>query len=358
MADSSLSVGALILCMASFLRSATCNGDSQKHATLFVFGDSLFDAGNNNYIKCGIGNQANFWPYGETFFKYPTGRFCDGRVLPDFIAEYAKLPLIPPFLQPGLHQFTYGANFASGGAGALVETHPGTINLKMQLENFKKVEKSLRQKLGSSETTKILSRAVYLFSIGGNDYHDVETIRPYKEEYIALVIGNITMALKEIHRKGGRKFGFQNVAPMGCIPATMQRYNSSGCVKEPSAVGKLHNIGLSEALRRLENQLEGFKYSIFDYHTALSERTNYPSKYGFKEGKTACCGSGPHRAVNSCGGKRGVKQYHLCSNTSEYVWFDFAHTSETANRQLAQLMWSGPPHVTGPYNIQALFQML
>lgn len=66
----------------------------------------------------------------------------------------------------------------------------------MQLENFKKVEKSLRQKLGSSETTKILSRAVYLFSIGGNDYHDVETIRPYKEEYIAMVIGNITMALK------------------------------------------------------------------------------------------------------------------------------------------------------------------
>ncbi|KAK2970480.1 hypothetical protein RJ640_023663 [Escallonia rubra] len=50
-----------------------------------------------------------------------------GRLIPDFIAEYAKLPLIPPYLQPGNHQFGYGANFASGGAGALDETFPGLV---------------------------------------------------------------------------------------------------------------------------------------------------------------------------------------------------------------------------------------
>lgn len=42
-------------------------------------------------------------------------------------AEYAELPLIPPYLQPGSHQFTYGANFASAGAGALVETSQGLV---------------------------------------------------------------------------------------------------------------------------------------------------------------------------------------------------------------------------------------
>ncbi|PON45114.1 SGNH hydrolase-type esterase domain containing protein [Parasponia andersonii] len=30
------------------------------------FDDSLFDAGNNNYIKTTA--QANYYPYGETFF--------------------------------------------------------------------------------------------------------------------------------------------------------------------------------------------------------------------------------------------------------------------------------------------------
>ena len=60
-------------------------GLPKNHVALFVFGDSLFDPGNNNYINT-IG-QANFPPYGETFFKYPTGRFSDGRLIPDFIGK-------------------------------------------------------------------------------------------------------------------------------------------------------------------------------------------------------------------------------------------------------------------------------
>jgi len=39
-------------------------------------------------------------------------------------AEYAKLPFIPPYLQPGNHQITDGVNFASGAAGALAQTRP------------------------------------------------------------------------------------------------------------------------------------------------------------------------------------------------------------------------------------------
>ena len=44
-------------------------------------------------------------------------------------AEYAKLPIIPAYLQPGLKEYTYGVNFASGGAGALVETFQGFVLL-------------------------------------------------------------------------------------------------------------------------------------------------------------------------------------------------------------------------------------
>ena len=44
-----------------------------------------------------------------------------------FAAEYAKLPLIPPYLQHDNHQFTYGVNFASAGAGALAETGQGMV---------------------------------------------------------------------------------------------------------------------------------------------------------------------------------------------------------------------------------------
>ena len=42
-------------------------------------------------------------------------------------AQFAELPILPPYLQPIAHHFTDGANFASAGGGVLVQTHPGTV---------------------------------------------------------------------------------------------------------------------------------------------------------------------------------------------------------------------------------------
>lgn len=44
-------------------------------------------------------------------------------------AEYAKLPFIPPYLQPGFNNYTYGVNFASAGAGALPESFQGFVSI-------------------------------------------------------------------------------------------------------------------------------------------------------------------------------------------------------------------------------------
>lgn len=81
------------------LISTTCEADQSKLpkkklvASLFIFGDSILDAGNNNYINTTTLDQANFWPYGETFFKYPTGRFSDGRLVSDFMGEVLILQI-------------------------------------------------------------------------------------------------------------------------------------------------------------------------------------------------------------------------------------------------------------------------
>ena len=79
----------LVLC-ASLILPTQCLAHTclpEDHVALFIFGDSFFDAGNNNYINTTTGFQANFGPYGESFFKYPTGRFSDGRIIPDFIGK-------------------------------------------------------------------------------------------------------------------------------------------------------------------------------------------------------------------------------------------------------------------------------
>jgi len=69
--------------------SHTIHG-SKNRVPLFIFGDSFLDAGNNNYINTTALDQANFWPYGETYFKFPTGRFSDGRLISDFIGKIRR----------------------------------------------------------------------------------------------------------------------------------------------------------------------------------------------------------------------------------------------------------------------------
>lgn len=54
----------------------------------FVFGDSLVDAGNNNYIASL--SKANFVPNGIDFGG-PTGRFTNGRTIVDIIGKLIKL---------------------------------------------------------------------------------------------------------------------------------------------------------------------------------------------------------------------------------------------------------------------------
>ena len=85
MASLSMHFCMLALFCATLIIPYTCLAKlPENHAALFIFGDSLFDAGNNNYIN---GPETDYWPYGETFFKHPTGRVCDGRVVPDFIGN-------------------------------------------------------------------------------------------------------------------------------------------------------------------------------------------------------------------------------------------------------------------------------
>lgn len=77
---------------------------------------------------------------------------------------------------------------------------------------------------------------------------------------------------------------------------------------------------------------------------------------GFKEGKVACCGSGPYRGISSCGGRRGVKEYELCETVSDYVFFDSAHPTEKFNKQFAVEAWNGKPSSLSSYNLKALFE--
>ncbi|XP_021726579.1 GDSL esterase/lipase At5g45950-like isoform X2 [Chenopodium quinoa] len=92
-----------------------------KHrlSSLLVFGDSSVDPGNNNRIT--TSSKSNFLPYGKDFMGgHPTGRFSNGKLASDFVAEalgYAKT--VPAFLDPNItkEDLLHAVSFASAGSG-------------------------------------------------------------------------------------------------------------------------------------------------------------------------------------------------------------------------------------------------
>ncbi|WMV34831.1 hypothetical protein MTR67_028216 [Solanum verrucosum] len=355
---------------AHFATRIVCH-ERPHQAALFVFGDSIFDPGNNNYINTTASFQANYLPYGESFFKYPTGRTSNGRLIPDFIAEYANLPLIPPYFQIGKKHFDHGVNFASAGSGCLVETARGfVIDLQTQLKYFQNVVQLLKKKVGKTETKQILSSAVYIFSTGSNEVFaplSANSTFPYSDtEYLQMIMGNLTTVLKGVYKEGGRKFVMLNLGPLGCVPSVralnLQKGVTNGsCMEEVTNIAKMFNSALPKMLKHLEKQLPGFKYTIFNTFKVLAESIDNPTKFGFKISETACCGTGPFRGIFSCGGKRQVlrykrwlvvgqvhfegflvvegrgrlKEYELYNNVKDYLFFDSVHPTSWPTRNTA-----------------------
>lgn len=64
----------------------------------FIFGDSLVDAGNNNYMQ--TLSKADIPPNGIDFKASggnPTGRFTNGRTIGDIVGKLAPFPLVLTF---------------------------------------------------------------------------------------------------------------------------------------------------------------------------------------------------------------------------------------------------------------------
>jgi intergrase/recombinase len=71
----------LVFLVVLGLANNQCYGDVVQ----FIFGDSLSDVGNNNYLTKSLARAAMPW-YGIDFDNgMPNGRFCNGRTVADIV---------------------------------------------------------------------------------------------------------------------------------------------------------------------------------------------------------------------------------------------------------------------------------
>ncbi|CAI0380279.1 unnamed protein product [Linum tenue] len=183
---------ALLICSAAAAESY--NKKNQVPA-VFVFGDSLVDTGNNNYVHTIA--KGNFPPYGRDFAGgRATGRFSNAKGVADYIAQVLGVKqLLPPYLDPSLdlQELLTGVCFASAGSGYDPRTPQkmNAIPMMTQLNMFKEYIKRINASVGPERTQEIISQSAYIIFMGSNDLTNTYPTVDYRyteESYTDLMI--------------------------------------------------------------------------------------------------------------------------------------------------------------------------
>ncbi|XP_027105472.1 sinapine esterase-like isoform X3 [Coffea arabica] len=364
---------ALAILVLSFLKLSTSARASAGscYKSIIGFGDSLTDTGNlvqlfppDNPTHCYRP------PYGETFFKHPTGRCCDGRLIIDFIDPKATLNSSYLWRDEST-DFRQGVNFAVSGATALnnsfflemgLQDLSTNVSLGTQLRWFKDILPSLCSSNSSDCSREFLqSSFVLMGEIGGDDYNAalLGGIKPDEvKPYVPGVVREIASAIEELIKLGAVTLVVPGNFPIGCLASYLTYFQSSsqhdydtdtGCINWLNDLAKYHNRLLQKELNRIRKLHPHATIIYADYYNAAMRFYRSPNKYGFRgEALRACCGTGgPYNCNTSI--PCGYLPATPCKDPSLYVTWDGLHLTEAAYQLVAQGILQGP-YSTPPIN--------
>ncbi|CAN0855358.1 GDSL esterase/lipase At4g16230 [Linum grandiflorum] len=359
-----LTVLLLSTLIASGIRLAVGGCDCRPNVVNFVFGDSLVDSGNNNYIVSL--SKADYLPNGIDFGK-PTGRYTNGRTIVDVIGqEIGVAGFTLPFTSPDTIGpiILQGVNFASGAGGILNETGKifgGRINMDEQIGNFAKTKQDIISMIGVDKAEKLVQNALYSVTIGSNDFVNnyltpiisiLEQASTPPDAYVTKMIDKLTLQLTRLYDLGARKIVVVNVGPIGCIPYMRDLNPLSGdkCAEFPNELARSYNAKLRTVVQGLSNSLNGSYLVYADVYRIVHDIvTNYKS-YGFENADGACCRlAGNHGGFIPCGPWSKV-----CSERSKYVFWDPYHPSDATNVIMAKRLLDGGTDDIWPMNVRQL----
>ncbi|KAL9679162.1 hypothetical protein QQ045_017018 [Rhodiola kirilowii] len=335
----------------------------------YIFGDSLVDAGNNNYLP--TLSKANIKPNGIDFKASrgaPTGRYTNGRTIGDIVGEELGQPhFAAPFLAPNTtgRAILHGVNYASGGGGvmnSIGRIFVNRLSMDIQIDYFNITRKQIDKLLGPSKAREyIMKKSIFSVTVGANDFLNNyllpvlsigARISQTPDQFIDDVITHLRGQLTRLYQLDARKFVIGNVGPIGCIPyqKTINQLEENQCVELANKLAIQYNGRLKDLLTELNENLPRATFvhaNVFDLVMDLI--TNY-AKYGFKSASRACCGNGGQfQGIIPCG-----PTSTLCEDRSKYVFWDPYHPSEAANIIIAKQLLDGDTDIISPMNLRQL----
>ncbi|KAK4774065.1 hypothetical protein SAY87_029084 [Trapa incisa] len=305
----------------------------------FAFGDSILDTGNNNNITSLM--KCNFLPYGRDFKggNKPTGRFCNGKVPSDFLAELTGVKeYLPPYMDPNLkmEDLLTGVSFASGGTGydPLTSKIASVISLPDQLNLFKNYTRRIAAAVGRKQAADIVRWSIYIVMAGSNDIANNYYTLPFRkathdvDSYTDLLVDNATSFYQGLYYVGARRIGVFSAPPIGCVPGerTLDGGPLRECSDKQNAMALLFNRKLSDEIDALNRQLRGSRIMYINVYSPIYEVIKNYADYGFKVVNKGCCGTGNIELSALCTLSEPIN----CRNASSHVFWDSFHPTERA----------------------------
>ncbi|KAJ0725808.1 putative alpha-L-fucosidase [Helianthus annuus] len=327
---------------------------------IFNFGDSNSDTGG---LSAAFGQAGP--PHGESFFHGPAGRFCDGRLVIDFIAQSFGLPYLSAYLDALGSNFTHGANFATAGSTirpqntTLAQSGFSPFSLNVQWYQFNDFHRRVRTFLTQKDDpvfkklmpkVEDFSHALYTFDIGQNDLTaglfqnlTVEEVRASVPD----IVGQFKTVVKDIYNQGGRSFWIHNTGPFGCLPYVMDRQlvtagqvDKFGCVGPFNDLAQFFNHRLKQTVDQLREDLPKASLTYVDVYSVKHALITQATRHGFEHPLRACCGHGGKYNFNmhiGCGGKVKVKGKDVlvgkaCDDPTVMINWDGVHYTQAANK--------------------------
>ncbi|KAG5108408.1 hypothetical protein AAZX31_16G108200 [Glycine max] len=366
-------MGVLILFVAIFvaLVGSSLNVDTETAVpAVYIFGDSIFDVGTNNFLNDSKARADNK-PYGIDFpNSKPTGRFSNGYNTADQIVRLLGLNESPPaylyLVNNDTENFNSsilkGVNFASGGSGIMEETGKqhfiDVVSMADQIQQFATVHGNILQYLNDTAEATI-NKSLFLISAGSNDIFDFLLYNVSKnpnfnitrevQEFFNLLRTTYHTHLKNLHNLGARKFGILSVPPVGCVPIVT---NGTGhCVNDINTLAALFHIEIGDVLENLSSEFPGMKYSLGNSYAITYDMINNPDPLHLSNVTSACCGNETVIDGVPCGSDTQV-----CENRSQFLFWDQYHPTEHASRIAAHKLYSGGKEYVAPMNFSLLVQ--
>ncbi len=254
---------------------------------LVVFGDSLSDTGNL------------FLALDQTFPPSPPyfqGRFSNGPLIPEFLAERLGLPPITPALLGG-------TNYAFAGA----QTGPG-----VQASGVPNVGAQIEAYLGVSSPQP--GDVFYIFA-GANDFL-------FAQQDPLTVVDNLTDHLSQLAEAGAEQFIVPAFPDMGQVPAVQGSPESDLLTGAVFQANQLLDTRLNEFSEQF-----GVEIVRLDFAAGFTTILEMGGQFGF---------------VNSTDGALDPLTGEVVADPDTYVFWDQTHPSARTNESITRFALANP----------------